>query len=706
MPEKNYDFCGWATRNNILCADGRTIRRNAFADCDGQIVPLVWNHVHSDPTNVLGHALLENRDDGVFTYGWFNDTQAGQDAKELVKHGDIKGLSIYANRLKQNGGDVLHGIIREVSLVLAGANPGATIETVMAHGEEDMESAIFNLVTADGIELAHSEENEEADMADKEKTVQDVFDELTDEQKTVVYALIGAAVEDAKGSDGEVEHSEINEGDDDVMYNVFENDNNTLTHSEQMAVFADAIELAKAKSCKLSDAFNEVVNNYSDGALAHGIDDIDLLFPDFKELNREPKFINDPDDWVGKVMSGVHHTPYSKIKTTFADITEGEARAKGYITGQRKLEEVFSLLRRTTQPTTVYKLQKLDRDTIIDITSFDVVAWMKGEMRMKLNEELARAFLIGDGRTAASRDKIDENCIRPIWTDDDLFTIKHTINVPTSATEDQTAKAIIRETIKAMDDYRGTGTPTLYISRKYLTMMLLMEDSMGRVIYESVDKLKSALQVKEIVTVPAMKNLTRTADGNTYQLAGLVVNLADYNVGADKGGEVNFFEDFILDFNKYEYLVETRCSAALTEPFSAIALEILHGLVLDIVATPGATTRYGKAVSDLQENVLVHDEWISGTLKYVTGYTGFSGEESEQSGYYLALDVTATDGATTTMQFVNARTTIGPVNIDEDMYAVLRISDPRKQYIIVTTTKAGETVSRTIKLGSLKLERA
>ena len=711
---RNYDFCGWATRNDIKCSDGRTIKRDAFKECDGLTVPLVWNHDHNDPTNVLGHAMLFNKQEGVWTEGYFNDTETGQDAKKLVQHGDIRGLSIFANKLKQNGGDVVHGVIREVSLVLAGANPGAYIEAVISHGEEDAESAIFSLIEEDSINLSHAEEapKEEPKMAEKdnagkEKTVQDVFDTLNDEQKELVYALVGKAVEDAladKEGGEEVEHNDEGE---DAMYNVFEdNDGQTLSHSAQMSMFNDALTLAKSKSCKLSDAFNAIVNENLGEELAHSIDSIDLLFPDFHELNNTPKFIRDPDDWVSKVMGGVHHTPYSKIKTTFADITEPEARARGYITGTRKLEEVFYLLKRTTQPTTVYKLQKLDRDTILDITSFDVVAWMKGEQRMKLDEELARAFLVGDGRSSAAADKIDENCIRPIWTDDDLFTIKHVINVPTSATEDQTAKAIIRESIKSMDDYRGTGTPTLFIPRNYLTMMLLMEDSMGRVIYDTVDKLKSALQVKDIVVVPAMKNLSRVEDGNTYKLAGIIVNLADYNVGADKGGEVNFFEDFILDFNKYEYLVETRCSAALTEPFSAIALEILYGLMLNVEPTALATVRYGKAVSDLQKDVIVHDEWISGTLKYVTGYTGFSGDVEEQSGNYLALDFTFTDGATATAQLINAKSIKGPVDITAEPFAVIRVTNPRTQKLVITVTKAGETVTRTLSFSSLKCEQA
>lgn len=708
MPEKDYDFCGWVTRNNIRCADGRTIRQNAFKDCDGEIVPLVWNHVHSDPTNVLGKVLLHNMPEGVYGYAWFNDTQGGQDAKELVRHGDIKGLSIYANQLKQSRGDVLHGTIREVSLVLAGANPGATIEAVLEHGEESQEAAIFSLVTKDGIELYHSDESEdeedEDEMADSNRTVKDVFDEFTDEQKTVVYALIGQAVRDAQADkedgadedDEEVEHSAENneekyEGVDTDMYNVFDDANNgALTHSEQMAVFADAIQYAKEKSCKLSDAFNAIVDEYAGDSMAHSIDNIDLLFPDFTELYKTPKFIADPDDWVSKVMNGVRHTPYAKIKTTFADITEGEARARGYITGTRKLEEVFSLLRRTTQPTTVYKLQKIDRDTVIDITSFDVVAWMKGEQRRKLDEELARAFLIGDGRLAAAQDKIDETCIRPIWTDDDLFTIKKLISVPQGATEDQIAKAIIRGEIKSMDDYRGNGTPTLFIAREYLTLMLLMEDSTGRVIYETIEKLKNALQVKDIVTVPAFKNRQRTANGNTYKLIGLVVNLADYNVGADKGGEVNFFEDFILDFNKYEYLVETRCSGALVQPYSAIALELMYGLLLNVVPATGATT--------YQSDVIIHDDWIAGTLKYQTSAIGTTAHHA------VEITVTATDGATVTV-VITGRDAISPTEVSGSTYLV-PVDDPRKQKLTVTVTKNGESVSSEFSLSSLRLEKA
>lgn len=718
MSKKDYDFCGWATRNDVKCSDGRTIRAGAFKECDGLTVPLVWNHDHQDPTNVLGHALLENRPEGVYTYGWFNDTEAGRDAKELVRHRDIRGLSIFANKLKQNGGDVLHGMIREVSLVLAGANPGAYIESVLEHGEESADSAIIFWISDEEIQLEHSEKSDEAnlehsnkseettkeeakEMATNEKpekngkTVQEVFDTLNDEQKELLYALVGKAVEDAVGGDDEddeeLDHSDNDEGED-SMYSVFEDNgaSDTLSHAEQMSIFSDAIALAKSKSCKLSDAFNAIVNEKLGDELAHSIDNIELLFPDFTELNRTPKFIRDPDDWVSKVMNGVRHTPYAKIKTTFADITEGEARARGYVTGTRKLEEVFHLLRRTTQPTTVYKLQKIDRDTVVDITSFDVVAWMKGEQRQKLDEELARAFLIGDGRLAAAQDKIDETCIRPIWTDDDLFTIKKLISVPQGATEDQIAKAIIRGEIKAMNDYRGSATPTLFISREYLTLMLLMEDSTGRVIYDSVEKLKNALQVKEIVTVPAFKNRQRTADGNTYKLIGLVVNLGDYNVGADKGGEVNFFEDFVLDFNKYEYLVETRCSGALVEPYSAIALELMYGLLLSVVPASGATT--------YQSDVIVHDDWIGGTLKYQSSAIGTTAHHA------LEITVTATDGATVTV-VITGRDAISPTEVSGSTY-LIPIDDPRKQKLTVTVTKSGESVSSEFSLSSLRLEKA
>lgn len=562
-----YDFSGWATKNNLKCSDGRTILKDAFKDNDGQRVPLVWNHQHNDPDNVLGHALLENRDEGVYAYCAFNDTESGQQAKKLVEHGDVVSLSIYANKLKQHGGNVVHGAIREVSLVLAGANPGAFIDAVMSHGEDSEGDGIISMMEDISLShgeieedtIFHAEENkEETKMAEnsKDMTIAEVIDTMTEDQKNAMYYLIGKAIE---GSDDEKDEG----GDDNMKHNVFDNDienqEDVLSHSDMEAIFSDAKRYGSLK----------------DSVLAHGIDQIDYLFPEAESLNRTPEFIKRDTGWVSKVMSGVHHTPFSRIKSTFADITEDDARAKGYIKGKLKKEEVFGLLKRSTTPTTIYKKQKLDRDDVIDITDFDVVAWLKSEMRMMLDEELARAFLVGDGRLASSDDKINEQNIRPIWKDDDLYTIKTSVEIAADATSDQKAKAFIRAIIKARKNYKGSGEPTLYTTEDMLTDCLLMEDNTGRIIYDSAAKLANMLRVKEIVTVPVMEGLTRLADdGKTMALMGIVVNLADYNVGADKGGAVNMFDDFDIDYNAQKYLIETRCSGALTKPFSAIAVEL------------------------------------------------------------------------------------------------------------------------------------
>ena len=562
----NYDFSGWATRNNIKCSDGRTIRKDAFKSNDGQIVPLVWNHQHNEPDNVLGHALLEYRDEGMYAYGKFNDTESGKNAKLLVMHGDVNSLSIYANQLKQQGGDVYHGNIRELSLVLAGANPGALIESVICHGEDnDEEAIIYN--DEESLYLSHAKDNnceskkdkEEkkggnlkmADQANNEKTLAEVFDTLTEEQKTVVYALIGQALEDQKNN------TEEEEGNEEMKHNVFDNetnDENVLSHSEMQAIFSDAKRYGSLK----------------DSVLAHGIEQIDYLFPDATNLNKTPEFISREMGWVQKVMGAVRHTPFSRIKSVFADITEDDARAKGYIKGKLKKEEVFSLLKRTTTPTTVYKKQKLDRDDAVDITDFDVVAWLKAEMRMMLDEEIARAILIGDGRLSSSDDKINEQNIRPIFNDADLYTVKAIVEFGEAATDDEKAKAFIRSVIKNRKHYKGSGEPTLYTTEDLVSDCLLLEDANGRVIYETIDKLKNALRVKDIVAVPVMEGAKGAKGGD---LMGLLVNLNDYNVGADKGGAVNMFDDFDIDYNAQKYLIETRCSGALTKPYSAIAFE-------------------------------------------------------------------------------------------------------------------------------------
>lgn len=569
---EKYDFSGYATRNDIKCSDGRTIRKDAFADCDGKTVPLVWNHLHNESKNVLGHALLENRADGVYTYGSFNDTKQGKDARELVKHGDIKSLSIYANKLSQVGGDVLHGEIKEVSLVLAGANKGAYIDSILVHGEESDDEAI--IYSGEDFALYHAEEKEKEpekeepvkdEPAKKQegKTLKEVFDTLNEEQKEFVYTLVGLAAKRSEKEDDETD----DEGENETMkHNAFdnniENEDVYLTHSELEEIISDG------KRCgSLKESF-----------LQHGITNIDYLFPEAKAVNNgAPEWIKREDSWVTKVMSGVHNTPFSRVKSTYADITEDDARAKGYIKGRFKKEQVFRLLKRTTTPQTVYKKQKLDRDDIIDITDMDVVSWLKTEMRMMLNEELARAYLVGDGRDDASDDKINELNIRPIWTDEGFYTIKKVVNVTSGMTDDQKGKAFIRALIKARKDYKGSGNPTFFTTEDVLTDMLLIEDLNGRVIYEDEAKLAKAIRAKEIVTVPVMEGLKREVSGVEHNLVGILVNLNDYNVGADKGGAVNMFDDFDIDYNAQKYLIETRCSGALIKPFSAIALEYIEG---------------------------------------------------------------------------------------------------------------------------------
>ena len=567
---KDYDFSGWATKNNLLCSDGRTILKDAFKNDDGVTVPLVWNHQHNDPSNILGHALLENRDEGVYAYCKFNDSEPGKNAKLLVEHGDVSALSIYANQLKQQGGNVLHGAIREVSLVLAGANPGAFIDSVISHSEDVDDEAI--IYTGENICLAHAEKQMEettkvmeekkemapetkAEESKKEKTVQDVFDTLNEEQKKVVYALIGQVIEEAENKSSK----DIEGGKKEMKHNVFENDKenqeNVLQHSDIEAIFADAKRYGSLK----------------DSVLQHGITNIDYLFPEDKNVTATPEFIKRDMGWVEKVMRSVHHTPFSRIRSTFANITEEDARAKGYIKGNLKKDEVFSLLKRSTTPTTVYKKQKLDRDDVVDITDFDVVAWLKSEMRMMLDEELARAFLIGDGRISSSDDKINEQNIRPIYNDDDLYTVKAVIEVSQTATAEEKTKAFIKSVIKNRKEYKGTGSPTLYTTEDVISDCLLLEDANGRFIYDNIDKLKNVLRVADIVTVPVMEGAKGKNQGD---LLAILVNLADYNVGADKGGAVNMFDDFDIDYNAQKYLIETRCSGALVKPYSAIAFEM------------------------------------------------------------------------------------------------------------------------------------
>lgn len=582
-----YDFSGYATRNDLRCTDGVTIRHNAFKDNNGKRVPLVWSHKHDSPENVLGHADLENRDDGVYAYCAFNNTDLAQKSKLLVQHGDIDSLSIWANKLTKSGSDILHGDIIEVSLVLAGANPGAVIDAPIIHSDatgegiySETEAAIYTGETFDPreIEIEHSDEKEESSeekvehsddidhsddkqeeskVAKEDKTIEEVYNSMTDEQKMVLEYMVSEALKEK--TDDEIDEEE----NDEMKHNIFENINETkesedyISHDDMQEILKDATRCGSMR-----EAF-----------ISHGIENIEWLFPKHKLLNNTPDFVKRDTGWVGNFMNGVSKTPFSRIRSIFADITADEARAKGYTKGNKKLEEVFTLLRRRTGPTTIYKKQAIDRDDVIDITDFDVVAFIKGEMRGMLDEEIARAAFISDGRSGADNDKIEETAIRPIWKDDDFYNIKARFAMASGDTSDNRAKKFINSAIRARKYYKGSGDPTLYCTEDILADILLLEDLNGRTIYESVAQVATKLRVKEIVTVPVFENKTREVDGVEYTLHGIIVNLKDYTIGADKGGAVNTFEDFDIDYNKQKYLIETRCSGALTKPYSAITLE-------------------------------------------------------------------------------------------------------------------------------------
>ena len=614
MAVKTYDFSGWATKNDLKCSDGRTIRKNAFKDDNGKVVPLVWNHDHSGPDNILGHAVLENREDGVYAYCSFNETEKAQTAKELLRHHDIGSLSIHANQLKQTKNkDVLHGVIREVSLVLAGANPGARIDfPILQHsdGSYDMvedEAYIYPFIeelslehgevpsfyseeesaeetveeteeeTAEETEeIEHAEEESEKSKEDekvaeenKEKTIGDVVNTMNEEQKSALYAIVGQALEDAK--------KENNEEDEDVKHNVFESEENErddeyLSHAEIEELFAGAKreKVTSLKDYMLEHSIDTTGMEVATGEQEYGFNDASMLFPEAKSLNNPPEWIKRDTGWVGVVMNGVHKTPFSRIKSVYADITADEARAKGYMKGNEKKEQVFTTLKRSTSPCTIYKKQKLDRDDIIDITDFDVVRWIRSEMDFMLDEEIARAILIGDGRASDSDEKIKEECIRPIAKDVPLFNVKVNVNVPNGATGQEKADAIIDTVLKARKEYKGSGNPTLFTTEDWLTEMLLLKDGIGHRLYKTEAELATALRVSKIVTVEVMEG----QNIDNKPLVGIVVNLSDYNVGADKGGEKNLFDDFDIDYNQYKYLIETRRSGALVKPKSAMTILI------------------------------------------------------------------------------------------------------------------------------------
>lgn len=618
---EHYDFCGYATKNDLLCSDGRTIRKDAFKECDGKTVPLLWNHIHDDPSMILGHALLENRDDGVYMYGKFNNNEKALACKNALKNGDVKGLSIHANKLKQIAGDVMHGVIREVSLVLKGANPGAFVDYSLAHGDgSDDDEGWMYLVGDEYTELEHGdieveivdededvndveepEEPEEtnksdpeledktkeedalmdennimhADENDENETIEDVFNTLNDKQKTAVYALLAAA----NGADDD--EDEEDEEETEVKHNAFESydEPNVLTHADMEIIFDDAKKFGSLKDAVEAHMENGVLQHADEdygiergtGDNTYFVRDPEMLFPEYKALNNVPEFIKRDTNWVTEFMSAVKHTPFARIKTMFADITIEEARALGYVKGNLKKEEFFNLIKRTTDPQTIYKKQKMDRDDVVDITDFDVVAWIKGEMRMMLEEEIARACLISDGRDPSSDDKIFENHVRSVLNDADLFTIK----IGYEADEDPSvsARKFVREAIHARKDYKGSGNPILFITDTMLADLLTMEDGLGRYIYETEAALMTALRVRKIVTVPIFEGVTFTGtDSETYNLAAIIINPIDYVIGADKGGAVNMFDDFDIDYNQMKYLIETRISGALVKPKSAIII--------------------------------------------------------------------------------------------------------------------------------------
>lgn len=591
MVNFDYDCSGWATKANVRCYDGLVIAQDAFKECSGKVVPMVYNHDHANVDNVIGHCLLENRPGGVYCYAKFNDTDTGKTARQCVESGDLSAFSIFANGLKKVGSTVKHGFIREVSLVLAGCNPGAMIDEVVKHSaDEDYEGGEAFIYNEDGLSLTHGMDpegnpledlthsadsgdavtddeatQEEAKMADEKnegKTLEQVYNSMTDEQKECCHALVGLALEEQEGG-----NNDDGEEDDTVKQNVFDKDTNATVLKHSIEEINNVVKTAKSHGT-MKAAFEDA--GMDSDELAHSIDNIDWLFPDDHLLDTTPRIIDKPDDWVSVVMGAVHHIPFSRFKSMFADLTEEDARAKGYIKGNFKKEEVFGLLRRSTSPTTVYKKQKLDRDDVIDITSFDVVAWLKQEMRLKLNRELALAYLLGDGRLAASEDKIDENCIRPVFNDSDLFTIKVQCKTTGLTTVEDKYKALIKQILRSRKEYRGSGTPTLFTTEDALTEMLLLEDGIGHPLYADEAALARKLRVKNIVTIPEMEGRKGAKGGD---LVCLIVNLADYTVGADKGGAVSMFDDFDIDFNAQKYLIETRCSGALTTPFSAMAVE-------------------------------------------------------------------------------------------------------------------------------------
>lgn len=775
----SYDFAGWATKNDIKCSDGRTIRKNAFKDQDGVEVPLVWNHQHSSPENTLGHALLENRDEGVYCYCTLNDTDGGKTTKALIQHGDIKSLSIWANKLIEQGKDVVHGVIREVSVVLAGANDGALIDTVLAHADDADDGVIIVNSEVEGISLSHGDEpapKKEPEKGEKKgKTYQDVIDTMTPEQYKVMQVLIGMALEEAgKGgvaahsaeeytedeigeildtmtdeqlatvsdmidaalddddddddddenddyldhnSEEEDDDSEDDDDDDDdddetsqedneMKHNAFSDNGITTNGDTTAATLRHSAEFVGSvfDTAKKFGSLKESVLAHAD---KYGIQDIEELFPDAKNYYDQPEFIKRRTEWVSKVFVAAKKSPFARVKTMFADITEDEARAQGYLKGNRKIPEVFKLLKRITNPYTVVKLQKLDRDDVIDITDFDVVVYIRAEMRIMYEEELSRLILLGDGRDASSPMHVDEECIRPIYKDDELYSIHKVVPVAASASDDDKAKAFIRTVIKTRKDYKGSGNPTLFVSEDLYADMMLLTDGMGRDLYDSPEKLKAKLRVSDIVTVPIMEGVNRLDGSDTKYLMGILVNMNDYVVGSDKRGKLAFFDDFDLDYNKLTYLMESRFSGALVKPFSAMVFEVTYHLTLTVAPDAASVTRYGKTVGDIQNGIYINEHSIQGELAYISNWTEYSADPASNTGNFLAINITTTPGAKNYIRTIGGLSDADWVYFDQDDYCVVRIKSNNQKILLKSVINEGqateEVVERTLSCSGLKL---
>ena len=763
-----YDFCGYATRYNVKCTDGRTIKQDAFKHCDGITVPLMFQHGHNDPNNIVGNCLLESRKDGMYCYGSFNDTISGDTMRECVEHGDITSLSIYANHLQQNNSlEVFHGDIKEVSLVLSGANMGAYIEDInIEHAEEGQGEAIIYTSESD-CELSHSDD--ENDTSSDTSSIIRIIDSMSDEQKSTLAFLVDKASkgelnfahsdDESESSDESEEYEDSNEDvedeyeddeeyeddDDDEEYdeddedededdeeddeyddeddeddeyddddddeydedededendeggtemkrNVFENQKSEpVIHADFAQIVADAV----TNKATLSDSILMHADDY-------GVQDIESLFPDPKDLNMPPEWVKPESSWVPAVLNGVSHTPFSRVRTRFADITADEARAKGYVKGNRKKEEVITLLKRETTPCTIYKKQKLDRDDIIDITDFDIVPWIKNEMRMMLDLEKAMAILIGDGRDAYDEDKIPEDHIRPIWTDDELYTIRRQVYFPDNASDTDKTEILRATVLRSRKDYKGSGNLTLYCSPDWLTTMLLAKDGFNHPLYKSESEVAAALRVSKIVEVPQFADRVYTdSNNNEFDLVAIIVNLSDYTVGADRGGKTEMFDDFDIDFNQYKYLMECRFSGALTKLRSAIVIEASHYPMLKIEAEAAAPNvdLLGKTASELQSGIRINElNEIRGTLKYVSNYDGF---EAGAQGNFIGLKFTVEDGATTTVEIIGG--TSGPSTLDSDCLYVGKIAN-KQQKIRVVTTKDGKTNTVIYSLKYINLE--